>query len=160
MLSKRLPISLDANISNIQKFSFKYPKYDIPNIPKLNFSNIPKPNISIFLKPNYSNIPKPSNSNNQTPGIFSLWQPRGRGQWSGVGGTAHWPVSSRPPTSAQVFQHKNISTELSLAQAQVYQVLTKWKWAPALVYPVNILSQVKTAARKMWMVKNYFKDRS
>ena len=79
MLSKRLPISLDANISNVQKFCFKYPKFDIPNIPKLNFSNIPKPNFSIVLKPNYSNIPKPSNLNNQTPGIFSLWQSRGGG---------------------------------------------------------------------------------
>ena len=40
------------------------------------------------------------------------------GQWSGVGRTAHWPVSTRPPTSAQVFQHKNISSVPSVNQVQ------------------------------------------
>ena len=67
--------------------------------------------------------------------------------WVGAG-SAHWPVSTRPPTSAQVFQHNN-AAELSLAQAQVHLVFTKCKRASALVYPVNILSQVNIAAQKM-----------
>ena len=106
-----MPISQTSKslVSNIPIWHIKYPKSST--------SRISQSPISRILKPNYSNIPKPSNSNNQTPGIFSLWQSRGavmRRGWD----TAHWPVSTRPPTSAQVFQHKNISSVPSVNQVQ------------------------------------------
>ena len=68
---------------------------------------------------------------------FSPCGSQGEWEWSGVGGTAHWPVSTRPPNSAQAFQqncrlHKRKCTKCWPSAKGHLHFCTQWifchKW--------------------------------